>query len=521
MKRDLTSLGLLILLALIIPACAPTAAATDIPEQEVTANQPVVATETSALESPTSAPTLIPTTGPSMEVGSVVPYIDGSNLVAVPAGEFTMGGKGTDNPEHPVIISDYWVYSTKVTNQQYALCVSLGKCTPPDPDDNPGYSDHQRANNPVTGVTYNQAATYCGFVQGRLPTEAEWEKAARDPQGGNYPWGDTTPTCELANFDNCANGTTSVVNYSNGGSYYGALDMAGNAFEWTADWYDANYYQNSPAENPPGPESGTVRVVRSSGYDSKPEQVAITNRNSEDPQNHRANLGFRCVVDEPTYFAPLCESPLVYGQNVSGGTAQEVGTSTCPSLDLVQVKYCNGKFPATNVTVNGSPDPTIDSEGCISIDNPPNTLVCQPPSVVSARANCQVEISGDSACPTGYSVQDNTCTADGGQGTCLDGMNYDPSKQCCGLSSGSDASLNASVCPVGTYHIASQNACLPNPVQELVTVSLDVEFKSCVSSGGGGGGGEDNSCAPQACPGTSWSPTLCCCTLYFDPNTCQ
>jgi hypothetical protein len=440
-----------------------------------------------------------------MEVGSVVPYIDGSNLVAVPAGEFTMGGKGTDDPEHPVTISDYWVYSTKVTNQQYALCVSLGKCTPPDPDDNPGYSDHQRANNPVTGVTYDQAATYCGFVQGRLPTEAEWEKAARDPQGGNYPWGDTTPTCELANFDNCANGMTSVVNYSNGGSYYGALDMAGNAFEWTADWYDANYYQNSPAENPPGPESGTARVVRSSGYDSKPEQVAITNRNSEDPQNHRANLGFRCVVDEPTYFAPLCESPLVYGQG--GGTAQEVGSSTCPSLDLVQVKYCNGKFPATNVTVNGSPDPTIDSEGCIPIDNP-NTLVCQPPSVVSAQANCQVEISGDSACPSGYSVQGNTCTADGGQGACLDGMTYDSSKQCCSLSSGSGVTQH--LCLPGGDLSHRQSERLPaKPCSGACYSFLDVEFMSYLAL-------EERWRERQwlyRLAWDGWSPTLCCCTV--------
>jgi hypothetical protein len=443
-----------------------------------------------------------------MEVGSVVPYIDGGNLVAVPAGEFTMGGKGTDNPEHPVTISDYWVYSTKVTNQQYALCVSLGICTSPDPDDNPGYSDHQRANNPVTGVTYDQAATYCGFVHGRLPTEAEWEKAARDPQGGNYPWGDTTPTCELANFDNCANGMTSVINYSNVGSYYGTLDMAGNAFEWTADWYDANYYQNSPAENPLGPGSGTVRVVRSSGYDSKPEQVAITNRNSEDPQNHRANLGFRCVVDQPEYFAPVCESPLIYGA--------EAVTSTCPTLKLVQEKLCAKNFPYTNVTVSGAPDVKIDSQGCVASSNP-NTVSCQPPSTVSAEAQCQVDISGNPTCPAGYSLQGNTCVTDGAQGACPAGLNFDTSKQCCGLPSGSDTSLQALVCPVGSIYVASQNACLPNPVQELMTVSAEVEFKSCAARPGGGDSNSNSTgCQNPGCGiYENWDPAQCKCVPIF------
>jgi len=485
---------LFLLLMLVITACAPTTTATetDIPSQQQSATQPSIATATTAAE--------IPTEGPSLEVGMVYPYIDGGNLVAVPGGDFTMGGNGTDNPEHQVSLRDYWIYSTKVTNQQYAWCISQAQCTLPDLNDNPGYTDINRANDPVTGVTYEQATTYCEFVHGRLPTEAEWEKAARDPQGGNYPWGEAEPTCDVLNFNNCANGTSSVVNFVNGASYYGALDMLGNAFEWVSDWYAANYYQNSPGENPSGPQNGSSRVVRSSGYDSNPEDISVSNRNSEDPQTHRSNLGFRCVIDEPAYLAPYCESPFLYGA--------EGVTSTCPTLDLVQVELCAKNFPYTNVTVTGAADAKLDTQGCIPTDDPV-TVSCQPPSTVSAQAGCQVITSGESTCPAGYSLQNGACVADGVQGACPAGSNYDDSKQCCTATIGSDTSLKLAVCPVGTYYAAGQNACLPSPVQELVTVSAEVGFKSCAASGGGGG-----NCQPPefGCFSSDWSPTLCCCS---------
>ena len=484
--------ALLLFFVLVIAACAPTATATDASPTEKAVATESPATEPPATESPMQAPAL--------QVGSVHPYIDGGTLVAVPGGEFTMGGDGTDNPEHTISLRDYWIYSTKVTNQQYAWCVGQGTCTPPDLTDNPGYSDINRSNDPVTGVTYEQAATYCSFAGGRLPTEAEWEKAAGNPQGGDYPWGDEQPTCDLANFGDCANGLTNVINHSGGASYYGALDMLGNAFEWVADWYDANYYDNSPADDPSGPGNGTSRVVRSSGYDSSLEDISVANRNSEDPQTHRSNLGFRCVVDQPDQFAPLCESPLVYGI--------EAAKSTCPTLELAQVELCAKNFPYTNVTVKGATDAKVDSQGCVPTDDPV-TVSCQPPSTVSAAAKCQVDISGNPACPVGYSLQGDTCVPDGAQGACPAGLTFDTSEQCCGLPAGADTSFKPTVCPVGTFYVAGQNACLPEPVQELVTVSSEVGFKSCAASGGGGG-----NCQPPefGCFSSDWSPTLCCCS---------
>src|SRR5574340_869447 len=135
-------------------------------------------------------------TGPEMKVGAAWPYVDGTTLVAVPPGPFTMGHGGLDNPEHQVTLGGFWIYSTKVTNQQYARCVAAGQCDPPSARDNLGYAEFADFNNPVTGVTYDQAAAYCTFVHGRLPTEAEWEKTARGPDGNIYPWGSSSPSCD-------------------------------------------------------------------------------------------------------------------------------------------------------------------------------------------------------------------------------------------------------------------------------------------------------------------------------------
>ncbi|HQU37897.1 MAG TPA: SUMF1/EgtB/PvdO family nonheme iron enzyme, partial [Anaerolineales bacterium] len=211
------------------------------------ATQPPVGTEPPVLtevpiqpaESPVITQAPIDLSGPPMEVGSKFLYVDGSVLVAVPGGTFIMGHGGDDNPEHEVNVSDFWLYRSKVTNSQYALCVLLGKCSPPGIDKNEGYGDPLKANHPVTGVNYQQASEYCSFVNGRLPTEAEWEKAARGPEGNIYPWGDATPQCELANFGTCEFKTSKVIDHPAGQSYYEAFDMAGNVYEWVSDWYDA------------------------------------------------------------------------------------------------------------------------------------------------------------------------------------------------------------------------------------------------------------------------------------------
>jgi len=293
MQRILILGILIIFLILAMAGCAPANSEeinpTEPPTQPATETEPPTATEppTTAPALATETAVLVPVTGSSMEVGSTYTYVDGTVLVAVPEGEFVMGADGRDNPEHLVTLTDFWIYSTKVTNQQYALCVSLGGCTPPAPNHNLRFKDVEHANDPVAGVSFEQAAAYCSFVNGRLPTEAEWEKAARGPEGNVFPWGDADPSCDLLNYYSCAAGTTSVGNYPEGASYYGSLDMAGNAFEWVADWYDAAYYQNSPKQDPPGPEDGTKKSVRSSGYKTDAKDTAVAIRHSYDPQEQQ------------------------------------------------------------------------------------------------------------------------------------------------------------------------------------------------------------------------------------------
>lgn len=511
--------GLILFVVMMVAGC--TAPATET-ETATSTEPPSVQVESTATDSPpnTEVPTLVAAPGPAMEVGSRYYYVDGTSLVAVPAGEFLMGAEGADNPEHPVTLNDYWIYSTKVTNGQYALCEALSKCTAPNLEDNPIYQDNSRANDPVVGVTYDQAAAYCSFVQGRLPTEAEWEKSARNPDGSLYPWGDTAPSCDLANFNNCTGSTTNVIDYQTAVSFYGVFDVVGNTFEWVSDWYAPDYYANSSEENPQGPESGTTRAVRSSSYASDADQISITSRTTEDPQNHRPDLGFRCVVEDPTYFAPFCESPLVYG---SDANAAAQPAETCPVLDITQAPYCAGKLPLTNVKFEGPSDATIDSSNCTP-SNDPSLFTCQSPkTVVSITANCQLNVTGNSLCPDGFSQQGNRCVANGGTGQCLDGT-YDSAQGCCQVQNTTDVTSPLTVCPVGTFYSKNENACLAYPVKELVTVTQDVLFAACTTVTGGGGdgsgGGEPDSCAPQACGINEWSPTLCCCTFYLDPTTC-
>jgi formylglycine-generating enzyme required for sulfatase activity len=297
---------------------------------------------------PASTPTVVPIdlAGPDIAVGLTYAYANDTLLAAVPAGEFTMGHGGTDNPVDQVWLKDFWISRTKVTNKQYASCVSLGYCTPPDAQDNPAYTDASKSDNPVVGVSYDQAVTYCAFMNARLPTEAEWEKAARGPQANIYPWGNGAPSCNLLNFNNCIRTTTNVNLYLQGKSYYGALDMEGNAFEWVADWYDPNYYQTASSTNPLGPDSGKSRSVRSSSYQSTADQVAASMRFFALPSDHRPDLGFRCAVDQP--------SP----QAVGALTLTVLPTpSVAPSLILTAIA---SSLPTLNLTVTPLSLPTLN-----------------------------------------------------------------------------------------------------------------------------------------------------------------
>ncbi|HWA15677.1 MAG TPA: SUMF1/EgtB/PvdO family nonheme iron enzyme, partial [Gemmatimonadales bacterium] len=266
MKRVYLLCSCLALLAILLSACAPQATPTVVPTEPPATQAPTEAPATEAAVTPTETLVPINLAGPEMAVGSKFQYVDGSTLVAVPGGTSLMGrGGGTDNPEHEVTLSDFWIYRTEVTNQQYAYCVAQGECSAPDLNDNPAYTVPERVGDPVTGVTWDQSQAYCEFVHGRLPTEAEWEKTASwDPVNNVkniYPWGDGAPTCALTNFNNCVGKSTIVNQYPEGQSVYEALDMAGNSYEWVADWYDPFYYRNGAAEDPAGPEAGERRSI--------------------------------------------------------------------------------------------------------------------------------------------------------------------------------------------------------------------------------------------------------------------
>ena len=193
MKKVLLFIMQMTLLAACVPLTLPTPVPSLTPSLQPTV---IIGTPTVTPVVITPTPTLAPATatlaaiaGPALEVGSTYHYVDGTTLVAVPEGDFVMGAAGKDNPQHTVKLSSYWIYQTEVTNAQYSRCVSASKCKPPDTTVNKHYTDATWANDPVVGVTYDQASAYCGWVHASLPTEAQWEKAARGPDGNQIPMG--------------------------------------------------------------------------------------------------------------------------------------------------------------------------------------------------------------------------------------------------------------------------------------------------------------------------------------------
>jgi formylglycine-generating enzyme required for sulfatase activity len=323
------------------PTAAPTATAiaeptaTLLPVQTLTA----IPTEAPSLPpthaaTPTDTPMPVPTRSPTPDRPTEgAPWnqpADGMEMVYVPAGEFEMGSTGgasDEKPVHTVYLDAFWIDRTEVTNAQFAAFLNEqgnreeGGVTWLDLEDEDclieraggeyraaeGYAGH-----PAIEVTWYGAVAYCAWAGARLPTEAEWEKAARGTDGRVYPWGDEFNGSRLNFCDrNCKYDwkdteaddgyarTAPVGSYPAGASPYGALDMAGNVWEWVADWYDGDYYRNSPARNPQGPPTGDARVLRGGSWRYYGIFVRGAYRLWVNPDVAYNNLGFRCARGSP------------------------------------------------------------------------------------------------------------------------------------------------------------------------------------------------------------------------------
>jgi serine/threonine-protein kinase len=232
----------------------------------------------------------------------------------VSAGPFLMGSTPDDadsrpheQPQHQVTLGPFWLDQTEVTNAQYQLCVAAGACEPPVLRtffDDLTYADH-----PIVYVTWDHATDYCAWLASEtgwpvaLPTEAQWEKAAAWDPGAQlhrrYPWGDQPPGVDHANLNTSGLGrTASVGSYPDGVSFYGLLDLAGNVWEWVADWYDPHYYDTPDLPpDPTGPTSGSQRVMRGGSYGFGAVEARTAHRTAAGPQASGVALGFRCAVN--------------------------------------------------------------------------------------------------------------------------------------------------------------------------------------------------------------------------------
>ena len=234
-------------------------------------------------------------------VDTKISQLDGMTQVYVPEGEFLMGKgevrKNDNSPQHTVYLNAFWMDKYEVSNAMYLKCLQAGVCSEM-VSDNTTYQSWVYRNHPITYVTWEQANAYCQWAGRRLPTEAEWEKAARGTDGRKYPWGNEAPNARLANFDgSMIHEAVSVYRYPLGASPYGALNMSGNVREWIADWYAEDYYLVTPYANPTGAETGSERSLRSGSYNEDKNEIAITSRYRHEPQSAGLSRGFRCAED--------------------------------------------------------------------------------------------------------------------------------------------------------------------------------------------------------------------------------
>lgn len=254
--------------------------------------------------------------GAQQNTAEVVKGKDGAPMVIIPAGPFTMGsndGLPAERPEHVVSLDAYYIDRYEVSLHLYrAFLVEAKHDAPPTWDDEAAETVGDR---PAVGMGWADAAAYCTWAGKRLPTEAEWEKAARGTDGRRYPWGPMQPFVDIANYNRgvwvseavtlagVAGGVEGMsVRHGlkeGGRSPYGLHHMAGNAAEWVADWYDREYYAKSPEKNPTGPVKGEKKVIRGGAWSDLPVALRSSARVSAEPDYQDRTIGFRCAMDGP------------------------------------------------------------------------------------------------------------------------------------------------------------------------------------------------------------------------------
>lgn len=237
-----------------------------------------------------------------------------SEMVLIPQGAFEMGSRkslreldpvaifqadrhmlGPEDPAHEVILDPFYIDVYEVTNADYKKHLEgTGSKRVPRYWDDPNFN---QPNQPVVGVAWKEALAFCQWENKRLPTEAEWEKAARGKRPIKYPWGDEEPDKTRLNFNGHIGKTAPVGTYPTGKSDYGVFDLSGNVAEWVGDWHFPEYYLFSPKENPPGPDKGHYKIIRGGNWKNNAEDVRLTYRNATVPKARSKTIGFRCVAN--------------------------------------------------------------------------------------------------------------------------------------------------------------------------------------------------------------------------------
>ncbi len=436
----------------------------------------------------------------------------------VPGGQFTMGSKPDDPlakedefPKHDVRLPGYWIFTNEVTNELYAECVAAGNCTPPataETGPKSHYNDPAFKNYPVVGVVWNQADAFCKAQDAHLPSEAEWEKAARGFFGNTYPWGTAEADCNLANINGCVKDTARVATYDDGKSPFEVRDMAGNVREWVSDWYQADAYQTAILFMPNGPETGKMKVVRGGSYLDSARDSRSSARFAYDPEREFDDVGFRCVPNSMIY-APFCSAsyrspcrpprPGNPPDNCDPGTligdAKTGVTISCPNANGIGKVHItvSESVANVNVSINGNavacsagPNSNYDCEGMMpAVGSPVEVYVCLVSGITSFNPDFGLHLTSCESFTLVASIGDTITVNEtddnpfflaglalipgkmplnGGGGGCFEGTTWDPKSQQCVKNTATPiqpAPGTEGMCPLGYVLDPNLLCCVP------------------------------------------------------------